>query len=48
MEKFAKDELLTKIDELISLIKEMPTYKRYIDICKQMKKNKEVEKKMIS
>ena len=42
MEKFAKDELLTKIDELISLIKEMPTYKRYIDICNQMKKNKEI------
>lgn len=42
MEKFAKDEILTKVDELIALIKEMPSYKRYIDICNQMKKNEEI------
>lgn len=42
MEKFAKEEILIKVDELVALIKNLPTYKRYIEVCKQMKANEEI------
>lgn len=42
MEKFVKDEILLKIDELIEMIKNDNLYKRYVLVSKQMKDNEEI------
>ena len=42
MEKFVKEDILIKVDELVELIKNLPSYKKYISICNQMKSNEEI------
>ena len=41
MEKLSK-EVLEKVDELVSLIKESSDYKRYLELNKKMKEDKEI------
>ena len=42
MENKNKEELLNTLDELIYLIKNMPNYKRYIELKKKMSNNNEI------
>jgi len=42
MEKFVKNEILSKTDELIEMIKKDDLYKRYVLVSKQMKDNEEI------
>ena len=42
MENKNKEKLLTKLDELISLIKNTPNYKRYEELKSEMSNNKEI------
>ena len=42
MENKNKEELIIKINELVSLIKDTPEYKRYISLKESMSKNKEI------
>jgi len=42
MEKFVKNEILSKTDELIEMIKKDDLYKRYVLVSKEMKDNEEI------
>ena len=42
MESKNKEEVLSKLDELIDLIKETPNYKRYLELRNNMENNKEI------
>ena len=42
MENKNKEAVLNKLDELISLIKDTPNYKRYLELKNNMGNNKEI------
>jgi len=42
MEKFATDEILAKVDELVEIIKKSPEYIKYNKITCKMQENKEI------
>lgn len=42
MEKFVKDNVLLKVDELVELIKQDEIYKRYMLVSSQMKNNNDI------